>query len=179
LEICADPLSYAKEKIARYNEELHGEKMKIDLKIDFGEKLKPGFAISSKSSQLNIGYFVLQRIYKDLKLDTFFKEASTNRKYLFDANLINRFLTYARILEPASKLGTFDKLENYYEKPTFEYAHIFRFMDVLENSYEEYLSHLFTHSNDIVARDTSVCYFDCTKYYFETETEDDDYILEY
>ena len=30
----------------------------------------------------------------------------------------------------------------------------------------------------IVKRDTSVCYYDCTNFYFETETEDDDYVDE-
>ena len=30
----------------------------------------------------------------------------------------------------------------------------------------------------IVKRDTSVCFYDCTNYYFETETDDEDYVDE-
>jgi transposase len=51
-------------------------------------------------------------------------------------------------------------------------------MDILESNYDEYLNHLFRHSKDVVPRNTSVCYFDCTNYYFEIETEDDDYVDE-
>jgi transposase len=48
-------------------------------------------------------------------------------------------------------------------------------MDVLTCNYDGYLEHLFTNSGNIVKRNTSVCYFDCTNYYFESEGEDPDY----
>ena len=51
-------------------------------------------------------------------------------------------------------------------------------MDILNENYDEYISHLFNYSNRIVPRNTSVCYFDCTNYYFETECDDEDYIDE-
>jgi len=84
-------------------------------------------------------------------------------------------MTYARVLEPDSKSGTFDKLSNYYEKSVFEYVHILRTMDILAKNYDDYLEYLFYQSNNIVKRDTSVCYFDCTNYYFEIEVDDEDY----
>ena len=96
----------------------------------------------------------------------------------FQCDTINRFLTFARILDPRSKLGTFDRLDSYYEKPSFEYQHILRFMDLLEDNYDGYLEHLFLNSANIIKRDTSLCYFDCTNYYFEIEQEDDEYVDE-
>jgi transposase len=51
-------------------------------------------------------------------------------------------------------------------------------MDILTENYDEYISHLFKYSSRIVPRDTSVCYFDCTNYYFETESCDEDYVDE-
>jgi transposase len=51
-------------------------------------------------------------------------------------------------------------------------------MDVLVKHYDEYLEHLFHKSGNIIKRDTSVCYFDCTNYYFEIEQEDDEYVDE-
>ena len=56
---------------------------------------------------------------------------------------MNRFLTYARILEPDSKLGTYDRLGMYYEKPEFGYVHILRTMDILAEHYDDYISYLF------------------------------------
>ncbi|MEG2543824.1 MAG: hypothetical protein RR986_03885 [Longicatena sp.] len=45
-------------------------------------------------------------------------------------------------------------------------------MDFLEEQYDEYLKYLFINSNNIIKLDASVCYYDCTYYYFEIEDED-------
>jgi transposase len=178
LKISDDPLAYARKEIEKRNKELGGNKFSMEVKVDFDERLKPSDTIASSSNQVNIGYFILQRIYRDLKLDVFFQKVTQGGKNTFNPNEINRFLTYARILDPDSKQGTFDNISSYYEQPDFEYVHILRTMDILQSHYNEYLSHLFHYSNDIVTRDTSVCYFDCTNYYFEIETDDDDYVDE-
>jgi hypothetical protein len=178
LKISDDPLAYARKEIEIRNKELGGNKFSMEVKIDFDERLRANDAVASSSSQVNIGYFILQRLYRDLKLDVFFQRVTQEGKNTFNPNEINRFLTYARILDPDSKQGTFDSLGSYYEQPDFEYVHILRTMDILQSNYDEYLSHLFHCSNNIVARDTSVCYFDCTNYYFEIEADDDDYVDE-
>ena len=48
-------------------------------------------------------------------------------------------------------------------------------MDILQEHYEDYISHLYNASCRIVKRDTSVCFYDCSNYYFEIESDDDDY----
>lgn len=178
LKITDDPLAYAKKQASILNDELENKKVTMEMSIDFNERIKSTDAVVSSSNHVNIGYFFLQKIYHELKINDFFKVVTSNSKITFDPNQINRFLTYARILEPDSKLGTYDHLENYYENPEFIYVHILRTMDILEANYDGYISHLFKYSNNVVARDTSVCYFDCTNYYFEIECEDDDYVDE-
>jgi transposase len=176
LKITADPLAYAKEQVKKYNEEYAKEnKVSLDIKIDFAEKIKATGEITSKSTALNIGYFFLQTIYHDLDISTFFKNVTADRKIEFDPNLVNRFLTYSRILSPDSKLGTHQNLSSYYEQPDFDYVHILRTMDILSEHYDEYINHLYEKSCNIVKRDTSVCFYDCTNYYFEVETDDCDY----
>ena len=164
--------------MAEFNKEYKEGRVELNFKIDFEEKLPATANTASKSTLLNTGYFVLQRIYQDLGLRAFFQEIQDNSKITYDCNTINRFLTYARVLDPKSKHGTFDELDSYYEKPSFGYHHILRYMDVLHDNYGSYLEWLFENSNKVVKRDTSVCYFDCTNYYFETEEEDDDYVDE-
>ncbi|MDR1581649.1 MAG: IS1634 family transposase, partial [Prevotellaceae bacterium] len=178
LAITSDPLAYAKRQVEEFNKEYKEGKIDLSIKFDFSEKLTATGDIASKSALLNVGYFILQQIYHDLKLADFFRTVHKNTKETFDCNTINRFLTFARILDPASKLDTFEKLDTYYEQPSFGYQHILRFMDVLEKNYDEYLEHLFLNSGNIIKRDTSVCYFDCTNYYFEIEREDDEYVDE-
>lgn len=178
LAITSDPLAYAKEQVQVFNKEYKEGKIDMSFKVDLSEKLSATDDTASKSAILNVGYFILQRIYHDLKIKDFFREIQNNSKVTFDCNTINRFLSFARILDPRSKLGTFDRLDSYYEQPSFEYQHILRFMDLLEDNCGNYLEHLFVNSGNIVKRNTSVCYFDCTNYYFESEDEDDEYVDE-
>ena len=179
LKITDDPLSYAKEQVRIYNEEHKKNKtLALDLKIDFNEKIKATDAVTSLSTDKNIGYFFLQYIYGKLEISSFFKNITEDRKIEFNPNLVNRFITFSRIIDPDSKLGSFQKMSNYYEQPDFDYMHIMRTMDLMKDHYDEYISYLYEKSCSIIKRNTSVCYYDCTNYYFETECEDEDYVDE-
>lgn len=73
-----------------------------------------------------------------------------DRKITYDPDEVMRFLTYARILEPDSKLGTYDHLDRYYEEPSFGYEHILRTMDILAENYDGYLKSLYQNSLSVV-----------------------------
>ena len=178
LAITDDPLAYAQEQVKLYNEEHKKGKLPIKVNVDFSQSLKNNGDTASHSTSKNIGYFYLQAIYQKLELKQFFTAISKQRKITYDCNEINRFLTFGRILDPRSKRGTYDRLDSFFEKPNFEYHHIMRFLDVLADNYNEYLSHLFKTSSNVVDRNTSVCYYDCTNYYFEIEEADEEYIDE-
>lgn len=178
LAITDDPLAYAKEQVAKYNEEMNNAKVSMDLSIDFDRKVRASDDVVSASALRNIGYYYLQHIYHDLQIGGFFKDVSNGRKIEFDPNLVNRFLTCARILSPASKLRTHVHLTDYYEQPDFDYVHILRTMDLMEENYEEYIRHLYKNSSNVVKRNTSVCYYDCSNFYFEIESPDLDYVDE-
>jgi transposase len=49
-------------------------------------------------------------------------------------------------------------------------------MDVLAGDFDGFISHLFEKSNNLLSRDLTVCYYDCTNFYFEIEKEDQEYI---
>ena len=146
--------------------------------MDFNERIPSTDSPCSNSTSLNIGYLYLKDIYAKLNLSDFFKSVSSDRKITYDCNKICQFLTYARILDPASKYGTYDKLDTYYEKPQVEYQHMIRFLDILDRNSDQYLKHLFDNSENIVKRDTSVMYYDCTNYFFETEKPDEEIVDE-
>lgn len=178
LAITDDPLAYAMEQVAKYNEEIKNGKVSMEITIDFDEKIKASEDVASASTLKNIGYFYLQQIYHDLELARFFKNCTDDRRITFDPNLVNRFVTCSRILWPASKLHTYLHLQDYYEEPDFDYVHILRTMDIMEENYEAYIEHLYENSRKIIKRDTSVCYYDCSNFYFEVESPDDDYVDE-
>ncbi len=174
LKITDDPLEYAKQKVKEYNESIKNDKVEYNITINFDEKIVNQGNLTSKSTLRNTGYFYLKEIYSALGISVFFNEVCKDRKITFDMNLINMVLTFSRILDPGSKLHTCNNLSDFYGDFDFSHQNILRFMDILSENYDSYLSHLFQTSNNVIKRNTSVCYFDCTNYYFEKETEDED-----
>lgn len=170
-----NPLEYAKSQVEKYNNSLLEEKVSYSIDINFEEKVSPSVENTSKSLSSNIGYFYLQYFYSKLKIKNLLNDISKDRKFNFNLNDITRFLVFDRILYPKSKLATVNNLNFYYEKPEFSHQNVLRAMDVLSDNYDLFLNHLFTESNNIVKRDTSVCYYDCTNYYFEIESPDEQY----
>lgn len=178
LKITDDPLAYVKEEILKMNEDYRNGKAEFTLTADFNEKVMHTDNPVSTTNMLNIGYFFLQYIMNELKLKKFFDNITKERKITFDCYKINRFLTYDRILDPHSKFAALHTLDSFYEKPDFDYQHILRFMDLLDEHYDEYLTWLYQHSNSVVKRDTSVLYYDCSNFYFECEQADEDFVDE-
>lgn len=178
LLITDNPLEYAKNEVKKMNEEYRSGRSEFIVTMDFNERIPSTDSLYSNSTSLNIGYLYLKDVYAKLNLSDFFKSVSSDRKITYDCNKICQFLTYARILDPASKYGTYDKLDTYYEKPQVEYQHMIRFLDILDRNSDQYLKHLFDNSENIVKRDTSVMYYDCTNYFFETEKPDEEIVDE-
>lgn len=178
LKITDDPIAYVREEIEKMNEEYRSGRVSYYVTTDYNARVRHTDNEASSSTGLNIGYFYIQCIMKELMLKDFFARATADRKNTFDCYTISRFLTYARILDPQSKHATLNCLNSYYEQPDFDYQHILRFMDILEENYTPYLEWLFAKSNNVIKRDTSVLYYDCTNFYTECEREDEDVVDE-
>lgn len=74
LAVTDDPLAYAKEQVAAYNEKArNNNKVTVEVEFDFSEKLKSNSSLVSSSSILNVGYFYLQQVYHDLGIRFFSK----------------------------------------------------------------------------------------------------------
>lgn len=173
----SDPLAYAREYVRKLNEQK--EMVDITLYLNFAHKLLPSDDDVSRSLVFNTGYLVLDRIYRDLNIRTVLEKMMSETRSTFDLNQIVRFLVFDRILDPGSKLHTVCHLDSYYERPRFDYQHVLRGMDVLSENFDNYICHLYEASSKIIKRDTTVCYYDCTNYYSEIETADEDTVDEY
>ncbi len=178
LEITDDPLSYVKEEIRKMNEEYRVGKVEYTISTNYNERVEQTDDEASSSTELNIGYFFLQYLMAGLRLKVFFKEKTAGRKLTFDCHTIHRFLVYSRIMEPLSKYAMLDRLDSYYEQPDFSYQHILRFMDLLEEHYDDYLAWLYRQSGTIVKKNSSVLYYDCSNFYFECEQADHEIVDE-
>ena len=178
LAITKDPVAYCKQQLKLLNDEYRAGESSLEIRLNFIEKVDDTADKYSKSDLMNIGYLYLQEIYQALHISDFFKTITDGRRVKFDCDLINRFLTFARILDPRSKYGTYDKMHTYFEQPDIDYHQIMRFLDILETNSSKYLHWLYKESENVIKRDSSVIYYDCTNFYFEVEQADEPIIDE-
>lgn len=172
LKMYSDPKEYAKNYVIEAN-----QKNKKMLEDNFTvqlicKELQDEYRIS-QSKSYNIGYFYLKSILDKLNLRKFFRAITKDSKLEFSPLLATHFMTYARILDPKSKHGSFDDAKTYYGLEQIQLQHLYRTLDILAKHSVELQTHLFNESQNIVKRDTEVLYYDCTNFYFETNEEDE------
>ena len=121
----------------------------------------------NRPNVFNCGYLFLQKIYKELKLDKICKQISKKYKFEYDLDSILSRLIYTRILEPSSKLSSFESSKKFLEQPNFELQHIYRALEVIASETEFIESEVYKNSLNVVNRNTKILYYDCTNYFFE------------
>lgn len=122
---------------------------------------------------VNIGYFVLQKLYYSLGLDKVCFHIQDKSKANFILNDILSALIYARIIFPGSKRSSLQQAEKFFEKPDCELHDVYRALSLLAENNDYFQAQLYKNSKEFIRRNTGVLYYDCTNYYFETEQEDD------
>ena len=120
-------------------------------------------------NSFNVGYVFLQKIYNELGLSKICKNISQKYKFEYDLDSILSRLIYTRILEPSSKLSSFESSKKFLEQPNFELQHIYRALEVIAKETENIEAEVYKNSLNLVKRSTKILYYDCTNYFFETE----------
>jgi len=101
------------------------------------------------------------------------KNIEEQYQFHFDLNKILSYLVYARIIYPSSKLETFKQCHNFIEPPNFNLHDEYRALGYIAENMDFIQESLYKNSNDIIERNSSIIYYDCTNYYFEIKMEDD------
>lgn len=165
----ADPVSHFK-KVAeeRTNEQRASRNASVTIDL--------AAAMDTKEDNLkNIGYIVLKELYKQLELDKFWRNIQKKTSARYDLEAIFRLLVLSRILYPGSKMDTFNKKENYFEKMEgFTLKDVYKALDLFDQYDTELQKWIYEHSSAICERDMSISYFDCTNYYFDIGRSDMD-----
>lgn len=163
-----DPYEYAKNYVEELNRLEKEGKTEIIARFS-NSKLIP----KEKSVYFRGGYLFLQRIYHDLGLDKLLHEISQKYKFRYDISDILSRLLFTRILEPGSKVSSFEAAKNYIEPPSFKLHDVYRALSVLaiENHYIQ--EKVYKNSKRLVKRNDKILYYDCTNYFFEIEKEDE------
>lgn len=166
-----DPEKYCRDYICKLNSELKEEIITYNEKIDFKDELISESLIS-QSTVKNIGWLFLIQIFNKLGINEFSKKIDTRAKY--DIENIIKFLSIARILKPMSKISTFKSLNRYLCSPEYNLINSYRLLEVIAENNELFQSILYQNTKKITDLKTDVLYYDCSNFYFETESHDDD-----
>lgn len=162
-----DYMIWLKDYVRQYNEK-HCKSETIIIKKN-NKKL---ISMNNKIS-FNVGYLFLKKLYNQLKLNNICYEIQNKYKFQFDLNEILSYLVYARIIYPSSKLETFRQCQNFIEQPKFKLHDEYRALNYIAENMDFIQEQLFNNSKDIIKRNSSIIYYDCTNYFFEIDNEDD------
>lgn len=164
-----DVMAWAKEEARletlKYKAEMENKSVQItfhaDRKLDY-----------DKQCFYRGGYLFPQSIYYQLQINKICRKLRDKYKFDYDINAIFSDLIYTRILEPSSKLSSYQTAFEFLETPSYEIHDVYRALDILGNECDFIQSELYKNSNFIGNRNDTVLFYDCTNYYFEIEQED-------
>ena len=122
----------------------------------------------------NGGYLFLQKIYYDLGINKICESIKKRHKFKFDLNETLEYLTYGRMLFPASKLATQEIAKTFIKPANIEMQHFYRSLEVLSKEHDFIQAELYKNSQALLKRNTKILFYDCTNFYFEIEEGDED-----
>lgn len=167
-KIHEDPIAWGQQIAKEMTEQEKAEKQLVSISYN------PSALIEADSNALlHGGYLFLQKIYYELGLNKICRKISQKYKFEYDLNDILSKLIYGRILFPGSKASTFEDSKKMLEGPEFEQHDIYRALEVLSNENDLIQSELYKNSKEVIKRDDSILYYDCTNFFFEIEDDDE------
>ena len=117
------------------------------------------------------GYLFLQKLFYQLNLDYICTRISSRYSFQYNLSHILGHLIYSRILNPLSKLATYDYVQTFLEKPDYALEDVYRALEIIGQEKDYIQSSLYKFSKKLGNRNDNILYYDCTNYYFEIEQE--------
>lgn len=159
-----DPETWAREYIKNLNDSINKGKVTVIEKYSNTKRIPKGNPILNEA-----GYLFLQSIFSKLSLDKAIKKISAKYQFEYDLSSIFSTLIFTRILHPSSKRSSFESAKSFVEPPNFDLHHVYRGLEIIAKECDFLEETAYKNSLSIVPRDSSVLYYDCTNYFFETE----------
>ena len=159
-----DPLTW----LDNYVKELNKKQKENNLPVII-EKYQNRLIPKDTKRLFNGGYLFLQQIYYDLKLDKICKDITDKYQFKFDLNNILSRLIYGRVLQPCSKIATYEFSKDLLEQPNFDAHQIYRALEIIAKEDNFIQAQLYKNSSKISPRNNKILYYDCTNFFFEID----------
>jgi len=121
----------------------------------------------------NLGYAVLEKIYHELGVHTFFQRHGNRLNIDFNLNAVFRLLVYSHILDPGSKKQAYDQQNQFFETMAPSLESVYRSLDYFDRFNLDLQSWLNEAVKKQYGRNQEYAYYDVTNYYFEIDEEDE------
>ncbi|GHV48650.1 hypothetical protein FACS1894204_13020 [Synergistales bacterium] len=133
--------------------------------------------IDCMSDPKNVGYFLLDGLYDSLGIYECLNHYKSQTKIEYDLNGLVKLLLFGRVMNPDSKIGTWCERNRYVFDVTSSesVAEVYRTLDCLNATTDAIQKRMNTKiTKGDIGRNTEVCYYDVTNYYFEIGENDAD-----
>lgn len=162
----ADPWAWAKSQVELANTEDKENRRRVTVSFS------PDKVVTKDELRsFNVGYLTLNKLYYELGIDKICGGIERRSKFTYDLNEIVRQLVLCRILWPASKLATWELATTLALVKPVNLHQIYRSLIVVERNLDYIQERLFHYSKDLLGRNTSVIYYDCTNFFYESTLE--------
>jgi hypothetical protein len=162
-----DPIAHFEAIAAEMNEEYRANK-NVTITLDMEERIEKGTVLRK-----NYGHVVFSKVYHELELDVFLKNARRHRNFKFNNDSIMRLLVFARLLYPGSKLAAMSVKDEFFDTFKFSIDDVYNCLTHLNEIADAMQQHLHEQITRQYDRDTSLVYYDVTNYHFEIDEQDD------
>lgn len=164
---CADGLEWAKEYVARMNEEEKLGKEKIKIELSPVERIGTGVQVT-----YNCGDLLLLPLYNSLVLPGACERIVNGTRAKYNLKEILETLVMLRLLCPCSRLSSYGLGKKRMRRLTCALEDVYRALSLLSTHIDDIQAVVWENSQKVIRRDTRVIYYDYTNYYFEIEYND-------
>lgn len=169
-----DGMAYVKERRRQLE--------KIDVHFDSNKRIH--FSLSEEEAKdlrnyRSGGHLPLRKIYRKLNIHEFMRNLQDKSKISFSLDAALETMIYSRILDPMSKFRTSEYAKHLVDNPKLELQHYYRAMDVLYENIDQIQAHCYKNLTNVVNKNKSVWYYDCTNFFFETESTNENSLRQY
>jgi transposase len=162
-----DPIAHFTAVAEAMSRERH-EAKNVPIVIDMDKQLERG-----GTNRKNYGHIVFSRVYHELEIDWFLKNARRHENFKFNTDAIMRLLVYTRLLYPGSKRASHLIKERFFDNFDFSLDDVYDALTHFDKISDMMQQHLHKKVTERYGRETDLVYYDVTNYYFEIDKQDD------
>ena len=122
----------------------------------------------------NYGYLAYLQLWKKLGIEYCLEDAEAGSKLTFSLAQTTFLMVCQHLLEPMSKLATFERQNRYFAMPDIPLHQMYRALDRLSKTKEEIETGLFEYNYVRTNKSVEVVFYDLTTIHFESQLSDEE-----